>query len=393
MTGPELDDYRWLTSPAARPWLARAAAHDGELSKLVQSLRRDLSAGRVHLVIEQVELRRRAKEKFATPEHMLFTRRALEQSSGESPARYKAGRFPAGEVVLDVCCGIGGDLAALAARGAAKGIDRDPVISLLASHNCRVLGLGEVQVQASDAAGASLANCSAWHIDPDRRSSGRRTTRVESYEPGLEVIERLLDSCGQAAVKLAPAAVAPESWASEAELEWIGDQGECKQQVTWFGELARHVGQRAATVLTAGMAPRTIVGRELGELPRARDIRRFVFEPQAAVLAAGLTHALAAEHGLEAVANRGGYLTGDVPVVDAALAAFTVEDVIPFDLKKLKTWLRERSIGRLEIKLRGVKSNPQEIRQRLHLSGEESATLLVTPFGGQVCAILAQRIG
>src|SRR5438067_1472249 len=96
----ELDEYRWLASEAAEPWLARAGAHGGELASLVRLLRRDLSADRAHRVIEQVELRQRAKEKFSRPEQMLFTRQALEQASGEAPASYKAGRFPQGEAAL-----------------------------------------------------------------------------------------------------------------------------------------------------------------------------------------------------------------------------------------------------------------------------------------------------
>lgn len=393
MSVVELDDYRWLTSDAAEPWLARAAAHEAKLASLVRLLRRELSAPRAHLVIEQIELRRRAREKFTRPADMLFTRRALEQASGERPAEYKAARFTANDKVLDLCCGIGGDLLALAARGSAVGVDRDPVLALLAAHNCRVLGLDEVPVLSSDVTEACIDKCSAWHIDPDRRAGGRRVTRVESYEPGMEVIERLLHSSGSAAVKLAPAAVAPERWTSEAELEWIGDQGECKQQVAWFGRLARHAGQRAATILTAGASPRSVVGQECGELPTSSDIGRFVFEPQAAVLAARLAHVLAAEHKLATVADRGGYLTGDEPVIDAALSAFEVDDVLPLDMKKLKSWLRERSIGRLEIKLRGVKDDPQNIRRRLQLSGERAATLLVTRFSGQVRAILARRVG
>lgn len=392
MPDAELDDYRWLASEGAESWLRRAESHSGELTVLVRLLRSDLTAGRAHLVVEQVELRRRAREKFARPEQMLFTRRALEQATGEAPARHKASRFPAGAATLDLCCGIGGDLMALAARGPVAGIDRDPVMALLAAHNCRVLGLGAIQVEPIDVEEVAVGERAAWHIDPDRRAQGRRTTRVEQYEPGIETVERLLQVCGSAAIKLAPAALAPEQWANVAELEWIGEQGECKQQVAWFGDLARHVGQRCATALLPDKPPRIVVGDSADPLPEASEVGRYVFEPHAVVLAARLATALAAEYGLAAIADLGGYLTGDLPILDDALAPFEVQEVLPFDLRRLKGWLRERSVGRLEIKVRGLKESPEQLRRQLHVPGEEAAVLLLTRFRGVVRAILARRL-
>src|SRR6266481_1872322 len=73
-----IDDYRWLVSDAAAPWLTIArnarAGYRGLRSKaqpgaaavqLLTRLRKDLSAERAHLIIEQLELRQRAREKFS----------------------------------------------------------------------------------------------------------------------------------------------------------------------------------------------------------------------------------------------------------------------------------------------------------------------------------------
>src|SRR4029453_11707209 len=74
-----LEDYRWLVSDAAMPWLARArgelAEARGPTAALVGRLRRDLSAERAHLVVEQCELRARAREKFSRADRMFFTRK------------------------------------------------------------------------------------------------------------------------------------------------------------------------------------------------------------------------------------------------------------------------------------------------------------------------------
>ena len=63
---------------------------------------------------------------------MFFTRLGLEQATDAWVARYKATRFPAGQLLADLCCGIGGDLMALSERGPTRGVDRDPVAAICA---------------------------------------------------------------------------------------------------------------------------------------------------------------------------------------------------------------------------------------------------------------------
>src|SRR5688500_16148581 len=90
----ELNDYRWLVSGSAVPWLKRAAEDDRSMLQIAAALRRDLSIGRTHLVLEQVELRERARAKFPEPARMFFTRKGLEQATDLWVARHKAKRFP-----------------------------------------------------------------------------------------------------------------------------------------------------------------------------------------------------------------------------------------------------------------------------------------------------------
>ena len=195
------------------------------------------------------------REKFAAAERMFFTPLGLEQATDEVVAACKAERFPAGGPLADLCCGVGGDLLALAARGPVCGVDRDPIMATIAEANARVtLGCdNRVSVQTNDVRSLDIAPFTAWHIDPDRRSSGRRTTRVELHEPPPEVIERLLAVCPNGAVKLAPAAALPTGWSERAELEWFSSRRECRQLVAWFGNLASRPSQRQATML--GAAP------------------------------------------------------------------------------------------------------------------------------------------
>jgi hypothetical protein len=397
-TPATLEDYRWLIGPQAAPWLEEAAAESANLLRLATQMRKTLSPARAGLVLEQAELRRKGREKFSAAGAMFFTRLALEQATDEIVAAYKASRFPGRSRVADLCCGIGGDLLALARRGPALGVDRHPIAALLAEANCRACGVPldaswGAGVLAADVLAAPLEGCAAMHLDPDRRPAGRRTTRVELHEPGLSQIEQLRARLPNLALKLAPAADPPDVWRQEAHWEWISRGGECRQLVAWFGSLAPSPGLRQATVLGSTPQPlRCVSGQGQPDPPPASRIGRYLYEPDAAVLAAGLTGDLAAEHSLMAVSAGIAYLTADALVPDAALAAFEIEEVLPLDLKKLRGLLRERGIGRLEIKKRSVPADPEGLRRQLALRGDGQATLVLTRRDRQTLAILCHRL-
>lgn len=396
MNTADLDDYRWLTSIDAEPWLTAAPAAGKSLAAQLTQLRSELSPVRAHLVLEQLELREKARAKFSAAAQMFFAARALEQATDEIVGRYKASRFAAGSTVFDLCCGIGGDLLPLADRGPAVGYDLDGVLCLLAAANLRVvIGAADAasSVVQSDVEALDMSQCVAWHIDPDRRPGGRRTTQVALYQPDNAAIDRLLDVNGSAAIKLAPAAEPPPHWSERAELEWISRARQCRQLVAWFGNLTGEPGQRCATVLRGSeQAPRRVVGTPGMYVPAAERIAEYLFEPDAAVLAAQLEGSLAAEHALEAIAPGAVYFTGPNAIHDAALDCFAVREVMPYRIKPLKSLLRARGIGTLEIKKRGVDVDPGELRKQLALSGDEQATLIIARIDKRVVAILADRV-
>lgn len=396
-----LSDYRWLTGEAARPWLERATleAESTPLVTLSARLRRDLTSARTHLILEQVALRKRAAAKFSRAAEMFFAPIPLEQATGESISRYKAGRFPAAGEAADLCCGIGGDAIGLALRCArVRVVERRPELALLAHANItRYLEASgrpadRVRVEVGEVAEFD-GRSAAWHADPDRRARGKRAASVAAADPPPEVLDRLLARLPAAAIKLAPAARLPAVWAECAECEWISHRGECRQLVAWFGALAQGAAARTATVLLDDQDARHIVGTGDSAPIEADRIDRYLYEPDAAVLAAGLTGTLADELGLRALAGPHGYLTGDRPVIDPALAGFEVLDVLPFQFKRLTAYCRQRTIGRVEVKKRGVSCDPLLLQRRLAGGGDNAVTLLICRHDRQTVVIAARRIG
>jgi hypothetical protein len=206
------------------------------------------------------------------------------------------------------------------------------------------------------------------------------------------VLEGLLKQQPAGAIKLAPAARLPESWLREAECEWISRGGECRQLMAWFGPLARQPGVRAATVLSRDGMPRKITGTAGLPVPQAASVARYIYEPDAAILAAGLNGALASQLGLSGFSADVAYLTSDQPVDDPAIAGFEVLDVLPFQLRGLKAYCRERQFGHIEVKKRGVACDPLSLQKQLSGAGGEPAVVLITLIHGKPTALVARRL-
>lgn len=97
---------------------------------IASRLRKEFDLDLVAAALTIHELRIKAVSKFSRADRMWFTRAGLEQATSESIARYRARRFAGLRVVADLCCGIGGDLIALADRpdpSPILAVDRDPV--------------------------------------------------------------------------------------------------------------------------------------------------------------------------------------------------------------------------------------------------------------------------
>lgn len=390
----EIEDIRWLLSHAADIVLRDVAASQIPLHRQVRRLRKMVSPARSRLVLQQVALRARAAVKFRDADRMLFTGRALQQATDEAVAAYKAHRFPAGRSLADLCCGIGGDLTGLAGRGDVVGCDTDWVAARLAAYNAERQRRADVcSLAVADAAWVDVGEVAAWHIDPDRRASGRRTTRVDAFRPHARAIQRLLQRNPHAAIKTAPASALPAHWQQQAEREWISRGRACRQQVAWFGDLAAAHGQRTATCVNAsGQVLGQIRGAVTTTERLASGVCRFVYEPDPAVLAAGLAATLADRLDLDVLHVPPAYLTGDHRVHHPLLAGFEVMDVLPLDLRRLRHLLRARRIGTLEVKKRGVSCDPARIQKALVASGRNMATLLIARVGNTPTSILARRL-
>ena len=333
-------------------------------------------------VVETVLLRRRAVSKLDSAAGWLFTDDALQQATASAVARHRASRF-ASRDVHDVTCSIGADLFALSAVASrCVGSDLDPVRLAMARNNVP----GQLVVQAD--ALRPVSRAAAVTADPARRdSSGRRKWHPADFVPPLDELSSVYAGV-DLAVKCAPGidfAVAP--WADEIEV--VSLDGAVREACLWTRGLATPGVSRRASVLH-GSSSWTITDAAPDDCPVAPP-GAWLIDPDGAVVRAGLVRHYAALHGLWQLDERIAYLSGDTP--PAGIRAFRVLEHGHYTEKALKSLLRTRGIGRLEILVRGLDIDPNTLRKRLKLAGPDEATAVLTRVGSKPVFLLcvAQR--
>lgn len=400
-------DPSLLDRLAAAPGLLAAAAALPASSgaSRVERLRRDWPADLVAAALTQADLRARAGSKFGpAAASMFFTPDGLEQSSRAPVAAHRAQRFasalaaaPAGSLV-DLCCGIGGDLLALASIGAGRdvlGVDRDPATARVAALNLSATGHSAARaarVVCADVADVALDDAAAAFIDPARRSSGRRTFDPSTYSPSLSFVSEVAAAVPLTAAKVAPG-IAHEALPAGVETEWVSWRGELKEAALWFGPFAAVA--RRATLLPSGatLSDRDLpAGASPGSGAFVGPIGAALYEPDPAVIRSGLVAAMAATlPGGRLLDAHIAYITADEVGLSPFGACFAVQDVLPYSVRRLKDALRARRVGTLEIKVRGLDIDPSALRKALALRGDASCTVLLARLDTGPIAIIAQR--
>jgi hypothetical protein len=173
----------------------------------------------------------------------------------------------------------------------------------------------------------------------------------------------------------------------EAEVEFISVQGEVREGVLWFGRLQRGV-QRQATLLPGG---HTLTSDLDSDIP-VRPPAKYLYEPDGAVIRAHLVEHLAGQIDAAKISDDIAYLTADTHTATPFARCFAIEDVLPFQLKQLRHYLRQRDIGQVIIKKRGSPLDPDTLRKQLRLKGEIERTLFLTQAAGQPVVIIGMEV-
>jgi SAM-dependent methyltransferase len=340
--------------------------------------------------LTQATLRIRAAAKFGPDAvRMFFTRDGLEQATRSIVAARRAARLRAAGVrtLADLGCGLGADAIAAARSGIrVYAVDADPATAALAAANAAALSLDDrLTVSCGDARSFDVASVDAVFCDPARRSATGRVFDPAAYSPPWDWVAALVARVPRAVVKVAPGFDQARVPAG-AEVELVGVDREVVEAALWCGSLAS-VPRRATVIRGTSVAELTGSGRAAAPVG---PVRRYLYDPDGAVVRAHLVAELAAALGGALADPEIAYVYAEAPRATPYARCFEVLEVLRFSLKRLRGLLRDRDIGTLEIRKRGSALDPARLRRDLRLSGAGSASLILTRVAGAPTALLCR---
>jgi hypothetical protein len=246
----------------------------------------------------------------------------------------------------------------------------------MAAANAAAAGLADlVSVDCADATTVEVERFDAVFADPARRrSGGGRVFDPKSYSPPWDFVAGLAGRVPRTVLKLAPGidhALLPGG----AEGEWVSVGGDLVEAAFWCGPLA--AAQRRATLLPGGDE---LTGSE-APAPTGQ-IGQFLYDPDPAVVRSHLVGAFAEAIGGCLADPDIAYVYADDAVDTPFARRLEITDVLPFSLKRLRTLLRDRGVGRLEIRKRGSALEPEQLRKDLRLAGPNAASIVLTRVAG-----------
>jgi hypothetical protein len=386
-----------LLSPHGWALLSALPPYDGARTiALSDRLRREgIDPELIAAALTQSRLRAKAHAKFDTfADGMLFTPAGLEQATRLPVAAHHARRFLAAGVtrVADLTCGVGADSMAFAGVGlTVLAADTDELTAALATVNLR--HFPEAEVRHVDGLGLDFEaeGVDGLYADPARRaSSGRRLFDPGAYSPPLTAVLALRERVPALGVKIGPG-VPHSGLPADAETQWVSVDGDVVEAGLWFGPLAPAGPGRSALVLR-GQSARVVWDEQGGAAPAVGPVGGYLYEPDGAVIRAGLVAQIAAEVQGRLIDRTIAYITADTVHHSDAATGYRVLDTLPFGLKRLRTYLRERDVGRLTIKKRGTAVLPEQLRKQLDLRGHLAATIVLTRVAGAQHVIVVEPL-
>ena len=375
-------------------------------------------------IMDYMALVPKFREKFGFSAFLLCDKLALEQSTAQDIGRWKANLWPREGSVNDLCCGMGGDSFYLPASLKLTGVDLDENRLAMYSHNLQAFGK-DSSAKCADA--RSIEGADYFTIDPARRAiEGENQRDLRNLTPTLEEVAEISRHYKGGMAKLPPG-YPPAEIPDGTEILYLGGHSDCRECLVLFGELAKHPDTVHAVIVDRN-------GETVAEWTRRRDrsletldedlqekldrndslegkdrtyrtatsrsdlplgeIGKYIAEPAPVLIRSRLFSDAALAHDPDAhlISEGIAYVSSDKPLPAPAFASYEILAHAEIATGAVRSMLKEHDIGKITLKLRGVKLDPDAETKRLKPKGKNSAILFYTRFRGEKIAILAKKL-
>ena len=445
-----------LTSAKVQDFIKLATKKKLDALQVSTQLAKEFSNEERAAIMDYMALVPKFREKFGieSTAFLLCDKLALEQSTAQDIGRWKATLWECARqtnknssegtpVVHDLCCGMGGDSFFLPKEFIAIGVDLDENrLAMYRYNSCIMRGVSPEASNAhtilvdvrevakeNDSKNATLARPKAdyFTIDPARRAiEGENQRDLRNLTPTFEEVIEISKHYKGGMAKIPPGYPISEI-PRGTEILYIGQRTDCRECLVLFGELAQNPDHVRAVMVDKS-------GNEIANWTFARDekrearneseqsqydhnyelegrdrvyrtsssesdlplggISKFIAEPAPVLLRSHLfgVVALAHDETTHLISPGIAYVTSEKPLPSPAFANYEILESSEISTGAVRAMLKSHDIGKLTLKLRGVKVDPDQEIKRLKPKGKNSATLFYTRLDGEKIAILANPV-
>ena len=345
------------------------------------------------LALRQIEARQMLQKKvpsWSENDDLLFPMHlSVEQSSSEATANYKAVLLK-GRTFADLTGGLGIDSHFIAKHfGQAHYVEMKQELCEIARHNFAVLQ-SPIQVW-NETAESFLSHCEPLDcifIDPARRDQyGRKTVSISDCTPDVgQLQETMLEKAESAMIKLSPMldiSKALSELKNVKEVHVVAVANECKELIIILErDFEGNVRFVCANLLTRHPQMEfTLEEEQDSVLALANGVKRYLYEPNAAVMKGGFFKSLAKHTNTFKLHKNSNLYTSDNFIPNFPGRIFEVEGWAHYN-KKVKETLLE-SVEKASIAVRNFPLSVAELRKALKIADGDETYLFATTLKGE----------
>lgn len=324
-----------------------------DVTKLLLSENRQHRSFDFQLAIEQIEARKKIKNKLPTWEQnlkLIFpSKLSSEQASSEQTARYKQ-NLVVGKSICDLTGGLGVDLYYMSQKTEqAIYVERFSHYCETAAHNFSELKATSIEIICDDCTRFALntnREIDTFYIDPARRGKeNKRLFALSDYEPNvLKLIPELIRKSRRTIVKVSPmadiTACLVQFDRTVSEVHVISVKNECKELLFVLDrEPSEHTEIICVNLDYTGKTVelfRFFPDKEKsGTIEYAEEIDRYLFEPNASLLKAGAFKSLTEQFQVKKLAPNSHLYTSTQQIENFPGRRFRTISVVPFQSRTL----------------------------------------------------------
>lgn len=357
--------------------------------------------------LQQIAGRQTAERKlpsWAKKDGILFPPRvSMEQCSSEQTALYKRQLVTRllpeiRQNIVDLTGGFGVDFSYLARLfDEADYVEREKRLCESACHNFPLLGLNNTKIHnasCEDFLGEMGFYCFIY-LDPSRRDSdGKKVVALGDCSPNVEFLQdKLLEHAPLVLIKLSPMLDIQDTLRRlkhVGEVHVVSVDGECKEVL-----LVLERDEKDSTTyhcINIGAKTQFFCTDSTHAEPKiAQELEKYLYEPNASILKAGVQNGLCQAYGVEKLHAFSHLFISSRFIENFPGRIFTVEDIYNFSKKDLKRLQSE--VGQCNLTIRNFPSSVADLRKRLKLrEGGDSYLFATTLADGQHVLLRCRQV-